>query len=496
LKPRLPFSIRLSSIIFAASFLLLFLLEGPPKNKLFPNSSLSYFIPPDLLINDSWYEIDFAGEFIGYCHYLVKRSTAKNNKDGYILENKISLKIPMLGKIESFDLDTKIVLKKDYSLINAKINFQSNKYFLRGNIDKENSKIFRLNIETPTQKTTHYIDASSKFISTSFMPFISNYLPLNKKTKLSLFDPLTNREITIYLENKGYKNIHINGKEKKAVEISLNIENIEGKIYTDTKGHLLQQEILGLKFIKKEPQELFKKTFPKTQKDLINNFTIVVRNIPYKERIKTLTLKINGLDIDKLPQKPNQHIDKYRHTVTISKIVPKNILTIPIEKDNLSDYLKEDAFIKFNHNEVEETAKKIVGDETDPLKIISLLLNWINTNIKKTPTVSIPNSLDTLKMRQGDCGELSALFVGFLRSLGIPSYVNIGLVYLNSRFFYHAWVSAFVGEWIDIDPALNQPIADATHLTLREGLKGQFEILEFIGKIKIKILNCSYEEND
>ena len=165
MKPRLPFSIKLFSVIFAVSFFFLFLLEGPPKNKLSPLSSVGYFIPPDLLINDSWYEIDFADEFIGYCHYLIKRSTAKANKDGYILENKVNLKIPMLGKIESFDLDTKITLKKDYSLVNAKINFRSSKYFLKGYIKKENSRKFRLNIETPTQKTTHYIDTSSKFIS-------------------------------------------------------------------------------------------------------------------------------------------------------------------------------------------------------------------------------------------------------------------------------------------------------------------------------------------
>lgn len=113
----------------------------------------------------------------------------------------------------------------------------------------------------------------------------------------------------------------------------------------------------------------------------------------------------------------------------------------------------------------------------------------MNENIKKVPSITIPNTLDVLKLKQGDCGELSALMAGFLRSLGIPAYVNIGIVYNEGRFFYHAWISAYVGEWIDTDPALNQLIADPTHIKLLTGLENQFELFKIISKIKMEILD-------
>jgi hypothetical protein len=67
--------------------------------------------------------------------------------------------------------------------------------------------------------------------------------------------------------------------------------------------------------------------------------------------------------------------------------------------------------------------------------------------------------------------------------------VNIGLVYEEGRFFYHAWVSLYVGEWIDTDPALNQLIADPTHIKLLKGFKDQFEIFKIIGKLQIEIID-------
>ena len=92
-----------------------------------------------------------------------------------------------------------------------------------------------------------------------------------------------------------------------------------------------------------------------------------------------------------------------------------------------------------------------------------------------------------------NCSEISALMVGFLRSIGIPSYVNIGLVHQDGRFFYHAWVSAYVGEWIDTDPALGQLIADATHIKLAKGLESQFKIFKFLNNLDLEVIEFNYK---
>ena len=167
---------------------------------------------------------------------------------------------------------------------------------------------------------------------------------------------------------------------------------------------------------------------------------------------------------------------------------PRTIKNLPLPEEGFEAYLGEDEAIKCNDALIKETVAAIIKGEKDPFIIVKKLSAWINKNIKKIPTVSFPNTLDVLKVKQGDCGELSALLVGLLRSAGVPAYVNIGIVYEEGRFFYHAWVSAYVGEWIDTDPALNQLIADATHIKLLKGFKNQFEIFKIIGKLKVDIL--------
>jgi transglutaminase-like putative cysteine protease len=186
----------------------------------------------------------------------------------------------------------------------------------------------------------------------------------------------------------------------------------------------------------------------------------------------------------------NQKVTPYTNGVTVEifKKEPKKKESLPFSGEEFAQYLKEEEFIQFNTPLMEKTVNSIISDEKDPLIILEKIFNWIEANVTITPTISFPNTLDVLKMKQGDCGELSALLVGFLRRLGIPAYVNIGLVHLDGIFYYHAWVSMYVGEWIDTDPALRQLIADASHIKLFQGLRGQFEIPKIIGNVKINVV--------
>ena len=58
------------------------------------------------------------------------------------------------------------------------------------------------------------------------------------------------------------------------------------------------------------------------------------------------------------------------------------------------------------------------------------------------------------------------------RALGLPARVAVGLVYLRGAFYYHAWPEVYVaqsptlGQWLPVDPTLNQFPADATHVRL------------------------------
>jgi transglutaminase-like putative cysteine protease len=74
--------------------------------------------------------------------------------------------------------------------------------------------------------------------------------------------------------------------------------------------------------------------------------------------------------------------------------------------------------------------------------------------------------------------------------VGIPTKIAAGLLYTESRFFYHAWNEVYLGEWIAVDPLMNQVPADPTHVRLITGeLDRQVELVRALGRLSIKVLD-------
>lgn len=103
----------------------------------------------------------------------------------------------------------------------------------------------------------------------------------------------------------------------------------------------------------------------------------------------------------------------------------------------------------------------------------------------------MPNALEVLKNRTGDCNEHAVLTAALLRSAGVPAQIETGLVYLNGRFYYHAWNLAYVGQWITADAVFNQIPADVTHIRLVRGEGSQqLDLLGVMGKIKLEVISA------
>ena len=79
---------------------------------------------------------------------------------------------------------------------------------------------------------------------------------------------------------------------------------------------------------------------------------------------------------------------------------------------------------------------------------------WIEKNIKKRPVLSLPDALSTLENRMGDCNEHAVLFAAMARAVYIPAKIEAGVVYLNGRFYYHAWNLVNLGGGIGSRPTL------------------------------------------
>jgi hypothetical protein len=136
-------------------------------------------------------------------------------------------------------------------------------------------------------------------------------------------------------------------------------------------------------------------------------------------------------------------------------------------------------------------AIKIVGDERDPRLMLQKLNQWVFDSLAKVATFSVPSALAVLHARKGDANEHTQLFVALARALRLPARIASGLMYLNGKFYYHAWPEVWLGDWVAIDPTLGQFPADAAHLRfVVGGFTRQTELLQLMGNLKIKVLEA------
>ncbi|MFN0060981.1 MAG: transglutaminase domain-containing protein [Myxococcaceae bacterium] len=161
--------------------------------------------------------------------------------------------------------------------------------------------------------------------------------------------------------------------------------------------------------------------------------------------------------------------------------------SFPVRDARFSAYLKSSLLVESDHPDIRALSKRLLADEKDASKAVRKVASWVGENLAKEYGASADQASDVLRQMKGDCTEHSLLTVALLRAAGIPARRIDGLVYLVNEdkvpaLYWHEWVEAWVGEWIQVDPTFKQPIADATHLGLGE--EGNADITLLIGQLR------------
>jgi hypothetical protein len=115
----------------------------------------------------------------------------------------------------------------------------------------------------------------------------------------------------------------------------------------------------------------------------------------------------------------------------------------------------------------------------------------VHDSLRKEATFSVPNAVEVLRTRVGDCNEHTQLYVALARTAGIPARIATGLAYVNGKFYYHAWPEVYLRGWVGVDPTFGEFPADAAHLRfVIGGLARQAELFRLIGNLKIQVIEA------
>jgi hypothetical protein len=128
-------------------------------------------------------------------------------------------------------------------------------------------------------------------------------------------------------------------------------------------------------------------------------------------------------------------------------------------------------------------------------KRLADLVATVRSQLVHAPAPGTPNALAALQSGRGDCNEFAAVFVALALSAGMDARPVSGVVYTDDGpegpgLDLHAWAEVDLGDlgWIGVDPALGQPLADATHLVLARGRDLEGALLFLTGGADVEII--------
>ena len=155
----------------------------------------------------------------------------------------------------------------------------------------------------------------------------------------------------------------------------------------------------------------------------------------------------------------------------------------------LRPFLVPEALIESDDPRIAAQARLVLAGERDPSRAARLLLDWVHGHVERSVTPDLPSALRVLDARRGDCNGLTVLYVALARAAGLPARTAAGLLYLGGRFYYHAWPEVYLGDWVAVDPTLDEFPADAAHVRFGVGsLARQAELVRLVGRLKLEVL--------
>jgi hypothetical protein len=216
---------------------------------------------------------------------------------------------------------------------------------------------------------------------------------------------------------------------------------------------------------------------------------------PAPGEIVPLTALVAGIRAD---PEPRAHLRLRRNGRDTVDLVQATALEahaapyrLPARDTALIRWLQPEPLIQARDPRIAAQARRIIGRERGPARVAELLTTWVHQSLHRSipEAGSVPSAVRVLENPRGDCNEAATLFVALARSTGLPARTVAGVIYLNNRFYYHAWAEVYLNDWIAVDPTFAQFPADAAHLPVAiGGLARQIELVPLIGRLRLEVL--------
>ena len=450
----------------------------------FFHKNTSFVLLGNKLISEkeSWMNILQQDKKIGYSHH---RLIPKEN--GFSLFESTYMRLNTMGMVQDVYIHTNGELNSDFSLASFLFNLQSGMFNFKASGKVEGNK---LAIKAGEQEFEFLLENSLYLTAGILDAAWASGLEKNQARTFFVFDPASMGLRPVRITLHGSESMEVMGYKQNTDKVTVDFMGSSMTAWIGEDGSVVAEEgFMGIKLVRVSEDEALKGLDLPIDQDVTEIFS-VASDVPVKQRDKINLLKIRIAGINDYLSLNGGRQSLADGILTIYKEeIPK---TIGFSKESEKKYLRPTLFAQSDHPEIKSKVKEIVLPDDQPFTRANKIMRWIYGNIQKRPVLSVPNALETLRNRMGDCNEHAVLMAAMARAAGIPARIETGLVYMKGRFYYHAWNVFYLGDWVTVDALMGQIPADVTHIRFIRGEPDrQIDLIKVIGKVKINILEQS-----
>ncbi len=440
--------------------------------------------------SDDWYMVRIGGAYAGY-----GRSRQIHRGNEWLIRDDLNIALNIQGQVKPIKIANESVVDEDFRLVSfdLKVNSGLVSFEQKGHIEGRT-----LLLEIPRHQGGGVkrikIFESPRISRSLGLPVPLTGLKVGDEVHLPVFDPLDGQKSDSVIKVVERADLEISGKTTQAWRVRAIYRTMELTMWIDDEGRLLKGRMpLNMTVTRSDKVELARemRTTAKNLPDMMELTAVPVEgDIPEGDKLTHAAFDITQSGGLPVPS------DSYHQKVEGSRItlnretLPKAAYSLPNTDPAMAEYLGSSRFIRSDNKEIIQTARKIVGDEKDPVKAGLLINEWVHKTLKKTPTPGVPDAYTVLLTKQGDCNEHAVLSAALARAVGLPSRVVVGITHFQDGFAYHAWVNYWAGDtWFSADPLTGKAPIGPLYVALLYGdVDKHVNVISYIGKLKLKVV--------
>lgn len=456
------------------------------------------------LILDSWMQIESQGLPIGHSHTWID-TNLDNNQAAYTVKNQTVLNFRLMGQSQWIGITVDAVLDDQYSLQHFSAVMVSSVYTTRIEGRRGKKGVFDVVMKTPAAEKHFQMEIPDDVVIYSAMSEMAmKKLVPGESIRIKTIDPLSLTVAEVVIEAVRREDLDHGGVNKATTLLNIVYRGMSVSAWIDDEGRLLREETpFGWTMRASSSREIMSRRRQAFEgADLFASMAVTVNGkLDNPRESRSLKARLNGrmIDLDGLESHRQVVTERQDDHVVMEIAAQDKPVTVTVTGAQLpretEQFLPATIAIQSDDPRIIAQARKITSGITNSYEAATALNDWVYRNVVKKNTVSLPSALDVFQRREGDCNEHTYLFVALARAVGLPARINIGIVYAEAygrpaAFYYHAWPSVYVGQWVEMDPTFGANLVDAAYVRLISGeLNDQLKLIGVLGRLSVDIIS-------